>query len=122
MVEEERIWSNEELLKILDDVEKEPKRKRSTESKDEVSNGWSEKKIQYAKNAIRSLDDSIRGVCILNWYTSVDNKADIIFRINKDKLFVQKPAFGRYEIDEEVWEYLKKRVLRMMRRIEDGSK
>lgn len=121
----EKKWTKEELLRLLDEVEREPRR-RSTERVSKVDDKgypeWDEKKIAFAKKVIKGLDDSIRGVCILNKYASVDHRANIVFRIHLDELFVTKPAFGRYDVDEEVWQYLMKRVRRMMEKLEKSEK
>ena len=58
----------------------------------------------------------------MNKYASVDHRANIVFRIHLDELFVTKPAFGRYDVDEEVWQYLMKRVRRMMEKLEKSEK
>jgi len=122
MKEEEvkKMFSKEDLLRILDEVEREPRRGRSSTRSGSVDGTpeWDDKKVSFAKNAIKKMDDSIRGVCMLNRYTSVDHKANIVFRIHLDELFVSKPPFGRFEVPDEVWEYLKKRVKRMMKKIE----
>jgi len=122
---EQKMFSKEELLKILDEVEKEPRRQQK-HSMDGVRSGsdseypeWDEKKVKFAKNAIKKMDDSIRGVCMLNKYASVEHKANIVYRIHMEELFITKPSFGRYEIPDDVWEYLVGRVERMMKRINE---
>ena len=120
--ERTKMFSREEILAILDEVDKMPRRGRRTERSsrsegDSEYPEWDEKKVAYAKKVIKGLDDSIRGVCRLNKFASVRHKANIVYRIHMEELFVTKPSFGRYEIPDEVWEYLMKRVERMMRKI-----
>lgn len=117
-----KMFSREEILAILDEVDKMPRRGRRTEGSSRSGSDseypeWDEKKVAYAKKVIKGLDDSIRGVCRLNKFASVSHKANIVYRIHMEELFVTKPSFGRYEIPDEVWEYLMKRVERMMRKI-----
>lgn len=122
----DKMFTKEQLLAILDEVEKEPRRrqKHSTDrrsSSDSEYPEWDEKKVAFAKKVIKGLDESIRGVCMLNKYASVQHKANIVYRIHMEELFVTKPPFGRYEIPEDVWEYLMKRVRKVMEKIESDQ-
>lgn len=123
--ERTKMFSREEILAILDEVDKMPRRGRRTERSSSRSGSdneypeWDDKKVAYAKKVIKGLDDSIRGVCMLNKFASVNHKANIVYRIHMEELFITKPSFGRYEIPDDVWEYLVGRVERMMKRINE---
>ena len=118
----ERKWTREELLKLLDEVEKELKKNKKESghhTKSDEYPEWDDRKVEVAKRVIKNLDECIRGVCNLNKYTSLEHKANIVFRMHLEELFVTKPPFGRYEVDERVWQYLVSRVKKITEKLEE---
>lgn len=105
--------TREEILKVLEEVERSPRRTRSAKTRSSSGSEypeWDEKKVKYAKKVIKTLDDEIRGAYENNKYASVDHVANVVLRNHIEEMFATKPPFGRYEVDEQVWKYLKERV------------